>query len=193
MDSPGYMSCALKIDTQTGWHKSLIKMLTNIDGVSYSIDAQQGIAYISGKVDPGKILTMLAKSGKHAELCWIDSGQNPNRVPFSNGYGHPNVHDNNGYNNPYYTTTGYGYGYGDPYYNHSYMMQPELHTSVPMTTALIHEPLPPGPSVPFYEPEPKYFPQPPPPPAGLDLVIPSGATLCEASNTSLCLCLCFVV
>ncbi|KAK1575659.1 hypothetical protein Q3G72_007345 [Acer saccharum] len=155
MESPGYMSCALKIDTQTGWHKSLIKMLTNIDGVSYSIDAQQGIAYISGKVDPGKILTMLAKSGKHAELCWIDSGQNPNRVPFSNGYGHhPNVHDNNGYNNPYYATT--GYGFGDPYYNHIYTMQPELHTSGPMTTSVR--------SVPFHESEPKYFPQPPHPP-----------------------------
>ncbi|TXG71378.1 hypothetical protein EZV62_006313 [Acer yangbiense] len=100
---------------------------------------------------------MLAKSGKHAELYWIDSGQNPNRVPFSNGYGHhPNVHDNNVYNNPYYTTTGYGYGYGygDPYYNHSHTMQPELPTLVPMTTSV--------PSAPYYDTEPQYFPQPPP-------------------------------
>ncbi|KAL5746642.1 hypothetical protein ACOSP7_027788 [Xanthoceras sorbifolium] len=149
MESPGYMTCALKIDTQTaGWHKSLIKMLTNIDGVTYSIDAQQGIAYISGKVDPGKILKMLAKSGKHAELCWIDSGQNPNRVPFNNGYGYPNSHDN-GYNGLYYGTA----SYGDPYNQH-YLMQP---------SAPFYEPSAPVVTVPFYEPEPKYFPQPPPP------------------------------
>ncbi|KAK3227902.1 hypothetical protein Dsin_007764 [Dipteronia sinensis] len=168
MPNPLSLTCALKIDTQTGWHKSLIKLLTNINGVTYSIDAQQGVAYISGKVDPGKILKMLAKSGKHAELCWIDSGQNPNRVPFNNGYhGYPNNIYDNGYNNSpnYYNTT----SYGDPYYyNHNYMMHPELqYTPAPMSRA----------TVPFYEPEPKYFPQPPPPQDGFNVGDPQWCSI----------------
>ncbi|KAL5853051.1 hypothetical protein ACOSQ3_008169 [Xanthoceras sorbifolium] len=109
MVSPGYTSCALKIDTQTGWHKSLIKMLTNIDG------------------------------------------QNPrihNEVTFNNGYGYLNSNDINGYNNPYYST-----GYGN-----LYNQKPEFHLFAPY-----YEPsAPPVATIPFYEPEPKYFPQPPP-------------------------------
>lgn len=43
-------------------------------GVSYDLDAEEGMICISGKVDPQKILKKIAKYGKHAELCWIRTG-----------------------------------------------------------------------------------------------------------------------
>ncbi|KAL5782948.1 hypothetical protein ACOSP7_007977 [Xanthoceras sorbifolium] len=67
---------------------------------------------------------------------------------FNDGYGYLNSNDINGYNNPYYNT-----GYGNPY-----NQKPEFHLFAPY-----YEPsAPPVATIPFYEPEPKYFPQPPP-------------------------------
>ena len=34
------------------------------------------MARVSGNIDPGKTLKLLAKAGKHAQLYWIDSGTN---------------------------------------------------------------------------------------------------------------------
>ena len=55
-------------------------MLCSLD-VSYSIDAQQGLAYISGKVEPHNILRMLGKAGKHVRLSHVHYGnQTPARL-----------------------------------------------------------------------------------------------------------------
>ncbi|KDO61548.1 hypothetical protein CISIN_1g038889mg, partial [Citrus sinensis] len=158
-------TCALRVDTQTsGWHKSLIKVLARIDGVTYSIDAQQGIAYISGKVEPGTLLKLLAKAGKHAELCWVDSGnhnaKNPNNIIMNNevpsngyGHGHYNDHHHQGYNYPY-SQYGYYFANDPPQRSWHPYPQPELY---------------PAAGAPFYEPSPRYFPQPPAPLQGFNV------------------------
>nr|POF03223.1 heavy metal-associated isoprenylated plant protein 32 [Quercus suber] len=105
MEPSSYMTCALRVDTQTpGWHKSMIKVLGSIQGVSYTFDVQEGLAYVSGNVDPGMLLTMLAKAGKHTELCWVDSRYR-RKKPIVQGDGY---HDDHGTNQ--YATLGYDYG-----------------------------------------------------------------------------------
>ncbi|KAH0987334.1 hypothetical protein GBA52_014511 [Prunus armeniaca] len=72
MESRSYMTCGVKIDTNSdGWHKCLTKMLKKIQGASYNVDAEGGMAYVSGKVNPRKLIRRLVKAGKEAELCWI--------------------------------------------------------------------------------------------------------------------------
>ncbi|KAJ0101286.1 hypothetical protein Patl1_04033 [Pistacia atlantica] len=55
-----------------GWHKSIIKLLSIVEGASYRIDAQQGYAYISGKVDRGDFLKMVAKLKEHIQLYHME-------------------------------------------------------------------------------------------------------------------------
>uniref|UniRef100_A0A6N2K4H4 HMA domain-containing protein n=1 Tax=Salix viminalis TaxID=40686 RepID=A0A6N2K4H4_SALVM len=56
-------------------------------GVSYAIDVEQGMAYIRGRVDPNKLLKKLSKGGKHADICWVETG---NMNPYmNNGYQYP--------------------------------------------------------------------------------------------------------
>ena len=73
-------------------------------GVSYTFDVQRGLAYVSGNVDPGMLLTMLAKAGKHTELCWVDS-RYQRKKPIVQGDGY---HDDHG--TTQYATLGYDYG-----------------------------------------------------------------------------------
>ncbi|XP_021288012.1 heavy metal-associated isoprenylated plant protein 32 [Herrania umbratica] len=74
--SSSYTTFILRVDTQTpGWEKSMIKVLKGIPGATFSIDAN-GLARVSGNIDPGKTLKLLAKAGKHAQMYWIDSGTN---------------------------------------------------------------------------------------------------------------------
>ncbi|XP_054817073.1 heavy metal-associated isoprenylated plant protein 32-like [Prosopis cineraria] len=69
------MTCGLKVDTRCkGWDRTMGKLLKKIKGVSYDLDAEEGMIYISGKVDPQKILSKITKHGKHAELCWMKTG-----------------------------------------------------------------------------------------------------------------------
>ncbi|GMY31084.1 heavy metal-associated isoprenylated plant protein 32 [Fagus crenata] len=105
MEPSSYMKCALKVDTQSpGWHKAMIKVLSNIQGVSYTIDGQQGKAYVSGNIDPGVLLKMLAKAVKHAELEWVDSRyQRKDPIVQGNVY-----HEDHG--NTQYARLGYDYG-----------------------------------------------------------------------------------
>lgn len=111
-------------------------------GVSYSIDAEQGIAYISGKIDAGKLLKMLAKSQKYAEVCWINSGNHNasnSRIPF------------HGYNT--YYNTGYGKHYHLDGRRENLNHWPHSHYDQPYTSQ----------TIPFYEPSTAlYFPQAPP-------------------------------
>ncbi|XP_028794048.1 uncharacterized protein LOC114749674 [Neltuma alba] len=58
------------------------KILKKIKGVSYDLDAEEGMIYISGKVDPQKILRKITKHGKHAELCWMKTGDERAHVPY---------------------------------------------------------------------------------------------------------------
>ncbi|KAJ4851209.1 hypothetical protein Tsubulata_032758 [Turnera subulata] len=85
-----HMSCGMKVDTQTpGRYKNLTKLLKKINGVSYSIDAEAGMAYITGRVDSENLLKKLAKVKKHAELCWVETGnQNSMHLQGNNGYHH---------------------------------------------------------------------------------------------------------
>ncbi|KAG2678178.1 hypothetical protein I3760_12G131900 [Carya illinoinensis] len=112
MEPSSYMTCALKVDTQTpGWHKAMIKVLRSIQGVSYNIDGQQGLAYVSGSIDPAVLLKMLAKVGKHAELFWVDSRRQHWNNPLVQG----DVSHDHDYRNRNYARMGYYYGnsYGD--------------------------------------------------------------------------------
>ncbi|EXB67446.1 hypothetical protein L484_009526 [Morus notabilis] len=93
-----WQSCELKVNTKSrGWHKTLTKMFGRIKEVSYTIDGQTGIARVSGRIDPHKILKLLEKAGKHAELLKVDSGHHQygttafvdeNGYHYSPGYSH---------------------------------------------------------------------------------------------------------
>ncbi|KAB5568051.1 hypothetical protein DKX38_001844 [Salix brachista] len=127
------MSCGLKVETKDPeWHRTLTKVLKRIKGVSYAIDVEQGMAYIRGRVDPNKLLKKLSKGGKHADICWVETG---NMNPYMNngyqypppgaGYPQPGPGYHPGYHPGYALASyypkrpppysGYGYGYGyDP-------------------------------------------------------------------------------
>ncbi|XP_022157631.1 heavy metal-associated isoprenylated plant protein 33-like [Momordica charantia] len=81
------MTCGLKIDTRSeGWHKKMTRMLREIKGVSYNIDVEGGMAYVSGRVDPSKLLAIIMDAGKHVELCWVMAGnENNNNLHYNFG------------------------------------------------------------------------------------------------------------
>ncbi|CAB4298153.1 unnamed protein product [Prunus armeniaca] len=71
----GGYTCCEKLDTSSsGWHKTMTEVLSKIKGVSYTIDAQAGIAHVSGTIDPDTLMKLLAQSRKHAELLRVNSG-----------------------------------------------------------------------------------------------------------------------
>lgn len=47
-----------------------------LSGVSYTIDAERGLAYLSGNVDPHKILEVIEKVAKRVKLLKIGYGHN---------------------------------------------------------------------------------------------------------------------
>ncbi|KAK1583204.1 hypothetical protein Q3G72_021805 [Acer saccharum] len=55
------------------WYKSLSKVLRKIKGASYTINAEEGMVYITGRAEPKKLLRKL-KSGKYADICWVKTG-----------------------------------------------------------------------------------------------------------------------
>ncbi|KAJ4725211.1 Metal ion binding protein [Melia azedarach] len=68
------MTCGLKVNTNDpGWYKSMTKVLKKIKGASYTIDVEEGMAYVTGRVNPTKLLRKL-KSGNYANLCWVSAG-----------------------------------------------------------------------------------------------------------------------
>nr|POE92195.1 hypothetical protein CFP56_53908 [Quercus suber] len=105
-----------------------------LKGVVYDIDAEDGMAYITGKVDPHKILKKLVKSGKHAQLCWVEIG---NQYTYSQdgSYLHPRGREPY-YEDPYpylssYRRDSYWDGYNGPGYNSYYPHQPMPHYYTP--------------------------------------------------------------
>ncbi|MBA0730848.1 hypothetical protein Golax_022768, partial [Gossypium laxum] len=89
------LSFILRVDIQTpGWENTMIKVLKGIPGATFSIDPN-GITRVSGKVDPGKTLKLLAKAGKHAQLYCIDS-RDGNQVSERRNYGHQFLDDHHG-------------------------------------------------------------------------------------------------
>ncbi|KAH1083800.1 hypothetical protein J1N35_023561 [Gossypium stocksii] len=93
--SYAYMSFILRVDIQTpGWENTMIKVLKGIPGATFSIDPN-GITRVSGNVDPGKTLKLLAKAGKHAQLYCIES-RDGNQVSERRNYGHQFLDDHHG-------------------------------------------------------------------------------------------------
>ncbi|KAH8515025.1 hypothetical protein H0E87_003757 [Populus deltoides] len=130
------MSCGLKVETKDPeWHRTLTKVLKRIKGVSYAIDVEQGMAYIRGRVDPNKLLKKLSKGGKHADICWVETGNmnpymnNGYQYPPTGGYHQPGPAYHQGYHPGYAMTsyypkrppTYYGYGYAYGYDPRSYV------------------------------------------------------------------------
>ncbi|KAF5727918.1 hypothetical protein HS088_TW21G00058 [Tripterygium wilfordii] len=111
------MTCGLKVDTQSpGWQKTITKVLTNIKGVSYTIDVEEGMAYVSGRVNPNTLLKKLAKAGKHADLCWVEAGNQ-----FSHGNTSNYYYEDNRFSDPYHRVDGHngrlaGYSYSHQYH-----------------------------------------------------------------------------
>nr|GME02776.1 heavy metal-associated isoprenylated plant protein 32-like [Ipomoea batatas] len=102
MEPVAHAGCILKVDVQCDSCKlNVLEVLSSINGVySVSIDAEEGVARVSGEVDPNRLLTALARSGRHAEVKTVNL-----RHPLLNrGYGASSYEN--------------GYGYGaidDPY------------------------------------------------------------------------------
>ncbi|KAJ6921017.1 heavy metal-associated isoprenylated plant protein 32 [Populus alba x Populus x berolinensis] len=72
-------SCGLKVDTTSpNWHKTLTKVLKRIKGISYSIDAEQGMALITCRVNLNKLIRKLSRVGKHADICWVETRNHQN-------------------------------------------------------------------------------------------------------------------
>lgn len=59
-----------------------MRSLIYFSGASYTIDAEEGMAYITGRANPRKLLRKL-QSGKYANLCWVSAG---NQITYGNAY-----------------------------------------------------------------------------------------------------------
>ncbi|KAM7276957.1 hypothetical protein ACFE04_018823 [Oxalis oulophora] len=108
MDSFGFMTCTLKLDTNCPkWHVTLLKVLRNIPG----------------NIDPDEILRLFERAGECVQLLKLQSGSSSTGTPINMP---TNYYDYGGYN--YHGYGGYIGGYGstiDPRYNwHSHHHQP---------------------------------------------------------------------
>ncbi|KAA3472553.1 SKI family transcriptional corepressor 2-like [Gossypium australe] len=100
--SEQYLSFGLRVDPQyPGWYESLTKILKTIKGATYTIDAEQGLAFVSGRANSKSILKKLRKSG--LEVAWIRTGKL--NIYSSHGHGYYQT-------NPYLQ---YPYQYCHPY------------------------------------------------------------------------------
>ncbi|BBH02092.1 Leucine-rich repeat protein kinase family protein, partial [Prunus dulcis] len=123
-------TCGVKIDTNSdGWHKCLTKMLKKIQGASYNVDAEGGMAYVSGKVNPRKLIRRLVKAGKEAELCWVRTGD---EFTYGNGNGNGYYEDQRYYD----PSSNYmGLTAGPNYYN---MNDKDLGNFLDVAFTLVH-------------------------------------------------------
>lgn len=112
----------------------VLRLCLNGLGASYNVDAEAGMAYISGKVNPTKLLRRLVQAGKEAEICWVRTGDQCTNY---DGYGEGNIVNANGYydHHSYYRAGAvdpYMDGYNGPYgqrssyypYGHYYPQAP---------------------------------------------------------------------
>ncbi|KAE8677742.1 hypothetical protein F3Y22_tig00111502pilonHSYRG00015 [Hibiscus syriacus] len=106
-----YLSFGLRVNPQSpGWYESLTKILNLIKGATYTIDAEQGMALVSGRANSKSILKKLTKSG--IEVAWIKTGKPSTYGGHGHGHGpylqypyqyhhRPTHHHNSNYYDPY--------------------------------------------------------------------------------------------
>ncbi|PNX85776.1 hypothetical protein L195_g041850 [Trifolium pratense] len=126
-----------------------------------SIDGEEGIVKVTGRVNPNTLLSVLEKYGKHAELKHVKfEGEVIERNPNSYGeYGY-NPYDGMAYSSYPPPMPCHPYqGYHDPYYPH-FSQPPYPPPPVPYQVPYQFPPPPPS-AGPFWAPS---QPQPPPPP-----------------------------
>ncbi|KAL3531376.1 hypothetical protein ACH5RR_010698 [Cinchona calisaya] len=104
-------SCILKVNVHCEACKmKIVEVLSSVIGVySVDIDAREGMAKVSGEVDPNILLKALARTGKHAELAWVKLKHpmlNRDREDYTSSY-----HNNHG-------------SYGDYHNNYNYEPHP---------------------------------------------------------------------
>ncbi|XP_024179886.1 uncharacterized protein LOC112185808 [Rosa chinensis] len=164
------VTCQLKLDNSAkGWHKTISKVLKTIEGVSYSIDMENGSVTVTGWIDPETLMARLAKSGKKIELVRVDTGvlrearikklkqQQQLQQQYYYGHGYPFGYVNGYYPQQYgyYNQSGAGYPYGTTpdYYRNHHQLYPNYYQQQPVRPTAPHAP-----------PAPRLgFPQPPPP------------------------------
>ncbi|CAK7355594.1 unnamed protein product [Dovyalis caffra] len=155
--SPPQTVCELQVDTQSpGWQKTLTKVLKSIEGLSFTIDASRGRARVSGTINPKKLLLILAKAGKHAELLWVHHANNHDKVQGYNTYTNTPMVYGNGYE--YY----YDYPYNNLYGGMNYYMDDPQQAYLYSLCQDYYPPLY-HPPYSYYEQPAMYFPQAPPP------------------------------
>lgn len=93
------------------------------------MDTKDGMIYISGKVDPHKILRMITKHAKKVELCWMKTVEQ--QYGNGNNYGMDQHMPISGYTASYHNNRGYythppppmSYSHSAPHQNHCYIPQ----------------------------------------------------------------------
>ncbi|XP_020553995.1 uncharacterized protein LOC110013009 [Sesamum indicum] len=70
-----FMTCLVKVNTRSSGQKTVAKVLQKCHGIySFRMD-DDGLVEISGTVDPNLLLKMVGKSGRKAELRWLQFGE----------------------------------------------------------------------------------------------------------------------
>ncbi|MCD7466744.1 hypothetical protein HAX54_003749 [Datura stramonium] len=71
-----FMVCVIRVKVRShGWQKAVNRVLRSTNGVRQFKLVEDGKVIVSGMVDPSLLMKNLAKSGKSAELEWIQYGQ----------------------------------------------------------------------------------------------------------------------
>ncbi|OMO83662.1 hypothetical protein CCACVL1_11294 [Corchorus capsularis] len=72
--SETYLTCGIKVDPKsTDWCVSITKILKKLKGARYTIDAEQGMALVSGRANYKKFLKKLKKS--KSDVAWVNTGR----------------------------------------------------------------------------------------------------------------------
>ncbi|XP_057451100.1 uncharacterized protein LOC130743008 [Lotus japonicus] len=112
------MTCAMKLDTsRKGWYETMSKILGQRQGISYDWDAKEGMLYISGKIDPQKILK-IAKNDKKVEIHYMKTADPYASAVDHRGYYAPRPQCPSTSMAPYYSYHDYNTSYPPqlPYY-----------------------------------------------------------------------------
>ncbi|KAL2460551.1 heavy metal-associated isoprenylated plant protein 32 [Abeliophyllum distichum] len=93
--------------------RKTLEVLNSICGVySLTFDAEEGLAKISGEVNPNILLSALARTGQHAEIVWAKL----NHPRIDRGY----YNDNDSYGQPYRYSDWHRRALTDSSYNPNY-------------------------------------------------------------------------
>ncbi|XP_010478735.1 PREDICTED: SKI family transcriptional corepressor 2-like [Camelina sativa] len=140
------MTCGFKVDTKSpSWHKSMTKVLKKIKGGNFSLDTDEGMAYVSGRGDPKELLKVVGSmNGNAAEMTFVKTGgyhhydhHHHHHHQYPNNPQYPNPHDNSNFcygqpvpqpYNSYWPCGANDYSQQHrPYYPQSPAMQPHPH------------------------------------------------------------------